>query len=179
MSALSSRPSMARIPSTASSISTMPMQPASKEASDRRRARAESNASNPLDPIAESTHKHTWIIPGAISGTVLVLFLVLGGNREKNPFRPFVLLSYPQPQSDGTVMYGKGSKDLLFCAFYTAVFTFIREFLMEMVWRPLAKWLGFDKSKQSRFMEQCYALVYFLAFGCFGLVHPPFFYLMV
>jgi len=70
-------------------------------------------------------------------------------------------------------MYGKGSKDLLFCAFYTAIFTFIRELLMEMVLRPLAKWLGFGKSKQSRFMEQCYALVHFIAFGFFGLVHSP------
>jgi hypothetical protein len=65
---------------------------------------------------------------------------------------------------------------LLFCVFYTAVFTFIRELSMEMVLRSLAKWLALSKSKQSRFMEQCYALIYFTVFGFFGLVtfHPPF-----
>lgn len=170
MSALSSHPSMSRIASTTSSISTMPLQPHSKQASDRRRARAASNTSRPLDPIAESTHKHTWIIPGAIAAALFLLFLVFGGDDESNPFRALVLLSYPILQADGSVVYGKGRKDLMFCGFYTAVFTFIREFSMEMVLRPLARWLELSKSKQSRFMEQCYALVYFIAFGLFGLV---------
>jgi hypothetical protein len=38
----------------------MPVQPHNKEASDRRRARAASNTSKPLDALVEQTHKHTW-----------------------------------------------------------------------------------------------------------------------
>jgi very-long-chain ceramide synthase len=174
MSVLSSRPSMSRIASTTVSINTMPLQPHSKEASDRRRARAESNTPKSLDPLAESTHRHTWIIPGAVSAALLLLFLLGGADSEGNPFRAFVLLSYPVRQPDGSVMWGKGWKDLLFCTFYTFVFTFVRELSMEAVLRPFSKIMGMKtKSKQARFMEQCYAIVYFITFGLFGLVGPP------
>jgi len=170
MSALSSRPSMSRIASTASSISTMPVQPHTKEASDRRRARAASNTSKPLDSLIETTTKHTWIIPGVISGVMFSLWVAFDPYDMANPFRPFVMLSYRIVNEDGDVCYGKGLLDFLFCAFYTAVFAFFRELTMEMILQPLARRTGLTKLKQDRFMEQCYSCAQFTVFGLFGLV---------
>jgi hypothetical protein len=170
MSALSAPPSLSRIPSTASAISTMPVQPHNKEASERRRARAASNTSTPLDGLIESTHKHTWITPGLISALIVILWLAFGPSDHANPFRPFVMLSYPVEKPDGEVVYGKGKNDFLFCAFYAAFFTFLRELTMEMILEPLARKTGLNKSKQGRFMEQCYSCVHFTIFGLFGLV---------
>src|SRR5271170_3051371 len=170
MSALASRPSMSRIASTASAISTMPVQPHNKEASDRRRARAASNTSKPLDSLVEVSTRHTWIIPGAISGVLFSLWLAFDPYDVANPLRPFVLLSYPIVREDGEVCYGKGPLDFMFCAFYTAVFTFLRELAMEMILQPLARKTGLKKAKQGRFMEQCYSCAQFTVFGLFGLV---------
>lgn len=163
---------MARIASTPSAISTMPVQPHNKEASDRRRARAASNTSKPLDALAEAAHKHTWIIPGVISAVIVALWLSFSPFDVGNPFRPFVMLSYRIVKPDGEICYGKGKKDLLFCAFYTALFTFLRELTMEMILEPLAKKTGLQKSKQGRFMEQCYSCVHYTVFGLYGLVCP-------
>ena len=170
MSALNSRPSMSRIGSTASAISTMPIQPHNKEASDRRRARAASNTSKPLDSLVETANNHTWAIPGAATAVILSLWLAFGPYDVGNPFRPFILLSYPVVQKDGGVCYGKGMKDFMFVAFYTAFFTFLRELTMEMILEPLAKKTGLSKAKQGRFMEQCYSCAHFTVFGIFGLV---------
>ena len=148
----------------------MPTQPHTKEASDRRRARAASNTSKPLDSVLESTTKHTWIIPGVASAVLLSLWLAFNPYDYGNPFRPFVMLSYPILTERGELVYGKGKKDLMFCAFYTAFFTFVREVSMEMVFAPLAKWAGLKKSKQGRFMEQCYDCVHFTIFGIYGVV---------
>ena len=148
----------------------MPVQPHNKEASDRRRARAASNTSKPLDALVEQTHKHTWIIPGAISAVVLLLWVAFNPFNNANPFRPFVLLSYRIVNSDGDVCFGKGRKDFMFCAFYTAFFTFLRESSMEMILEPLARKTGLTKAKQGRFMEQCYDVAHFGFSGVFGLV---------
>lgn len=74
----------------------------------------------------------------------------------------------------GQLVYGKGKKDLMFCAFYTAFFTFVRELTMEMVLAPLAKRAGLKKSKHGRFMEQCYSCVQFTIFGIYGVVGSRF-----
>jgi hypothetical protein len=171
MSALFSPPSMSRIPSTGSAISTMPTQPHSKEASLRRRARAESNSSKPLDRVFEQTQKHTWIIPGAISALVLLLWVALDPTDEGNWVRPFVVLSYRVVKDDGEVCFGKGGKDLLFVAFYAALFTFVREVAMEMILEPLARKAGLKKSKRGRFMEQCYDCFHYTVLGFLGLVY--------
>jgi very-long-chain ceramide synthase len=177
MSFLTSRPSMSRLPSTASAISTMPVQPHNKEASDRRRARAASNTSKPLDSLVESTHRHTWIIPGAITFVIAGLWLALNPKDPGNPFRPFVLLSYTMMGSDGQIVYGKGRKDLMFCAFYTAFFAFLRELTMETMLAPLARKTGLRKSKQGRFMEQCYSCVQYTVFGVYGVVISSVFFI--
>ena len=151
----------------------MPEQPHVKEAADRRRARAASNTARPYDAIVESTHRHTWIIPAVISAIIFSLWVLFGIDNEANPFRPFVVLSYRVVNADGDICYGKGRKDLLFCVFYAAVFTFLRELTMEMVLEPLARKSGLKKTKQGRFMEQCFSLIHFTISGLFGLVPPP------
>ena len=172
MSALTSRPSMSRISSTPSAISTMPEQPHIKQAAEKRRARAASNTSKPYDGIIESIHKHAWIIPGVIAGVIFVSWLLLGPSDESNPLRPFILLSYRTVNENGDVCYGKGRKDVMFFSFYVAVFTFIRELTMEMVLEPLARKTGLKKSKQGRFMEQCFSMIHFTISGLSGLVVP-------
>lgn len=67
------------------------------------------------------------------------------------------------------MLFGKGKKDFAFVAFYTVVFFFWREFLMNTAIRPLAKHCGMKGSKTSRFMEQVYSALYFGLFGLFGL----------
>jgi len=67
-------------------------------------------------------------------------------------------------------MYGKGKKDIAFVAFYTIVLSFTREFMMQQVIRPLAKFCGIKgRGKTARFMEQVYTAFYFGIFGPFGL----------
>jgi hypothetical protein len=170
---MASRPSMSRISSTAPAISTMPVQPHNKEASYRRRARAASNTSKPLDSIVETTQRHSWVIPGVISALIFALWLAFDRLDTGNPFTPFVMMSYRVVKPDGEICYGKGKKDFLFCAFYTAVFTFLRELTMEMVLRPLARKTGLNKTKQDRFMEQSYSCLHYTVFGLFGLVPHP------
>jgi hypothetical protein len=170
MAALTSRPSMSHISSTPSAISTMPEQPHVKEAAEKRRARAASNTSRPFDGILESTHRHTWIIPGVISAVVFLSWLLLNPFNEENPLRPFVLLSYCIVNEHGDICYGKGPKDFMFFAFYVAVFTFIRELTMEQILRPLAQKTGLRKSKQGRFMEQAFSIIHFTIGGLCGLV---------
>ena len=67
-------------------------------------------------------------------------------------------------------MYGKGLHDITFVAFYTVVLSFTREFLMQLLLRPLAIMAGIrSRAKQSRFLEQAYTAIYFSVFGPFGL----------
>ena len=67
-------------------------------------------------------------------------------------------------------MYGKGKLDFAFVAFYTVVFSFTREFLMQRLLRPMALHFGIRRrNKQSRFMEQAYTAIYFGFLGPLGL----------
>ena len=172
MAALTSRPSMSRISSsTPSAISTMPEQPHVKEAAEKRRARAASNTAKPLDGILESTHRHTWLLPGAISAVIFSLWLLFGPYESSNPFNQFIVLSYRVVNRDGDICYGKGGKDLVFCAYYAVVFLFLRELTMEKVLEPLATKLMANKSKRHRLMEQCFAVVHYSIGGLCGLVY--------
>lgn len=89
-----------------------------------------------------------------------------------NPLHKAIFLSYPLPSKDPSQprYYGKGADDFIFCAFYTIVFSFTREFLMQRVLRPLSLHYGIrSRGKQARFMEQFYTAIYFGVFGPFGL----------
>ena len=106
---------------------------------------------------------------------VVILALYAINPTTENPLHQAIFLSYPLPRPanaspDTPIQYGKGGSDFAFVAFYTIVFSFTREFLMQQMIRPLARSLGIkSRAKQSRFMEQFYTAVYFAIFGPFGL----------
>ena len=92
-----------------------------------------------------------------------------------NPLHACIFLSYPLPRAadvapDTPIQYGKGGRDFAFVFFYTIVFSFTREFLMQRMIRPVAVRLGIkSRAKQSRFMEQFYTAIYFGVFGPLGI----------
>lgn len=103
---------------------------------------------------------------------IVTLALYAVNPTPSNPLHSAIFLSYPEEPKypSGPVMYGKGKKDIAFVAFYTAVLSFTREFLMQRVIRPWGLWCGIrGKGKMSRFMEQVYTAMYFAVFGPFGL----------
>lgn len=123
--------------------------------------------------------KHTWINPLVL--VLLVLGSYFASPGEHNPLHSAIYLSYPNPALNertdtipshigDVTQYGKGRKDFAFVAFYVAVFSFTREFLMQRMIRPIAIRCGIrNRGKQSRFMEQFYTALYFAVFGPFGL----------
>ena len=124
--------------------------------------------------------KHTWVNPLVIVLVLLTLYLV--NPTPSNPLHSAIFLSYPLPPDspfipahvsvgpDTPVYYGKGARDFAFVAFYIVVLSFTREFIMQMILRPMAKACGIkSRTKQSRFMEQMYAAIYFAFSGPYGL----------
>lgn len=114
--------------------------------------------------------KHTWLNPLIIVLTILGAYCANPG--EQNPLHKAIFLSYPlgPDYPGGPNMYGKGKADIAFVAFYTVVFSFTREFVMQRLLRPAAIKCGITKrAKQWRFMEQVYTALYFSVFGPFGL----------
>lgn len=110
---------------------------------------------------------------------LIVILLVLSAYSinpsHSNPVHSALFLSYPLSLQAGNnpsapVQYGKGPLDFAFVAFYIVVLSFIREFIMQRVLRPLAMTAGIKgRAKQSRFMEQMYTAMYFAVFGPWGL----------
>ncbi len=113
--------------------------------------------------------RHTWVNPLIL--VLLVLMAYAYNPSLSNPFRSALYLSYPLDNSSfSTRHYGKGRLDLAFVGFYVIVLSFTREFIMQVLLRPLAIRGGIkNRHKQSRFMEQMYTVVYFAVFGPFGL----------
>ncbi|KAL8671024.1 MAG: hypothetical protein Q9168_004456 [Polycauliona sp. 1 TL-2023] len=124
--------------------------------------------------------RHTWANPLIIILLVLALYAIQPN--PTNPLHSAIFLSYPLLPSDSLIPaavradpeaplhYGKGAKDFRFVAFYIIVLSFTREFTMQRILRPLARWFKLrSRSKQNRFMEQMYTAVYFGAFGPYGL----------
>ena len=113
--------------------------------------------------------KYKWLLPLIILSVALSVYAI--NPTESNPVHSAIFLSYPHGKTaNGHTLYGKGKKDFAFVAFYTVVLSFTREFLMQVMIRPLAKYCGMQgKSKSSRFMEQVYTALYFGVFGPFGL----------
>ncbi|KAL4800696.1 TLC domain-containing protein [Aspergillus venezuelensis] len=136
----------------------------SKSHSKRRRGRSF------IRRFKDTCLKHTWLLPLLILAVLLAAYAV--NPTPSNPLHYAIFLSYPQPPKTpgGPIMYGKGKKDIAFCAFYTIVLSFTREFLMQRVIRPFAVYCGIrGKGKTARFMEQVYTAMYFGIFGPYGL----------
>jgi acyl-CoA-dependent ceramide synthase len=130
----------------------------------------------------EATGRLSWLVSPLktfqiISATVIAWYLLEHSTTQysgaSNPLARLLFISHPlSPQLGETEQkYGKGIYDLTFLGFYIIVFSFLRQSITEFLIRPLAKKLGLKtESKQARFMEQAYAVVYFSASGAFGLV---------
>ncbi|KAH8703071.1 TLC domain-containing protein [Talaromyces proteolyticus] len=119
--------------------------------------------------------KHTWTIPSVL--LLAILFFYTSNPTEDNVIHHLIFLSYKQtPNVDslsGAVLptqYGKGPWDIAFVAFYTILLSFTREFIMQELLRPLARFYGINsRAKQARFMEQMYTAIYFAIMGPVGL----------
>ncbi|KAK1751903.1 TLC domain-containing protein [Echria macrotheca] len=117
--------------------------------------------------------KHTWVLPAVILFVFFSLFAI--NPTESNPVHHFIFLSYKLPVSslDEVPQYGKGLWDIAFVTFYTVVLSFTREFIMQEILRPMARWAGLrSRGKQARYMEQMYTAIYF------GLLGPAGMYVM-
>ena len=72
--------------------------------------------------------------------------------------------------SDELPQYGKGLWDIAFVSFYTVVLSFTREFIMQEILKPMARWHGLkSRAKQARYMEQMYTALYFGILGPTGM----------
>ncbi|KAH9906251.1 longevity assurance proteins LAG1/LAC1 [Xylariomycetidae sp. FL2044] len=117
--------------------------------------------------------KHTWTLPFVIILVFLSLYAI--NPTESNPIHRFIFLSYelpPDPDADPStpIQYGKGKWDIALVSFYTVVLSFTREFIMQEILRPLARYCGLkSRGKQARFMEQMYTAVYFGVLGPAGM----------
>ncbi|KAJ5611164.1 Sphingosine N-acyltransferase lac1 [Penicillium lagena] len=169
---------------SAPAMSTMndvsPVEPTSPDLSKQLQAQSEKSTAKPhsqrrrtrslLHRFADKCLKYTWLLPLLILGVLLSLYAI--NPTPSNPMHSAIFISYPQPPKTpgGPVMYGKGKKDITFVAFYTVVLSFTREFLMQQVIRPWARYCGIkSRGKTARFMEQVYTAMYFSIFGPFGL----------
>ncbi|KAJ5934719.1 hypothetical protein N7466_004266 [Penicillium verhagenii] len=114
--------------------------------------------------------KHTWLVPLIL---VLAFLSVYALNpTPSNIVHRFIFLSYEQSPVDigGPVQYGKGLWDVAFVAFYTIVLSFTREFIMQELLSPFARFCGIrSQRKQARFMEQMYTAIYCACTGAAGL----------
>lgn len=117
--------------------------------------------------------KYTWVTPLAILSIFAALYAT--NPTESNVINRFIFLSYKRPIPAGSPpgtehKYGKGYWDYAFLSFYIVVLSFTREFIMQMLLRPLALHCGLrSRAKQSRFMEQVYTAIYFACSGPAGM----------
>ncbi|KAK4123520.1 longevity assurance proteins LAG1/LAC1 [Parathielavia appendiculata] len=114
--------------------------------------------------------KHTWVLPLVILLVFLSLYAI--NPTEANPIHHFIFLSYRLPVTDPDELpqYGKGPWDIAFVTFYTVVLSFTREFIMQEILRPMARWAGLkSRGKQARYMEQMYTALYFGVLGPTGM----------
>lgn len=113
--------------------------------------------------------EHTYILPACILIICLVVYVL--DTSETNPLHCFIFLSYRLPQDDPSkpAHYGKGPRDIAFVSFYIVVLSFTREFIMQILLRPLARRTNLSLSKRTRFVEQLYTAIYFSVLGPVGM----------
>ncbi|ORY69842.1 TLC domain-containing protein [Pseudomassariella vexata] len=117
--------------------------------------------------------KHTCTIPLVLLLCFFALYAV--NPTESNVVHHFIFLSYKLPLEAGAApdtppQYGKGLWDIAFVSFYIVVLSFTREFIMQELLRPLARFCQLkSRGKQARFMEQMYTAIYFGIMGPAGM----------
>ena len=123
---------------------------------------------NAVTSYSDLRSKHIWLPMLWIVLPVYSLYFLSRDRSSNNPLHMFVAVSY---RIDDTDMYGKGVKDLCFVFYYMLVFTLIREFVMDMLIRPIAMRQASLNShhKLKRVMEQVFYVIYYGISGPFGL----------
>ncbi|VEU22670.1 DEKNAAC103627 [Brettanomyces naardenensis] len=120
--------------------------------------------------------RHTWVPPLLLLAFLRLVYWLSNNYTASNPLHAFFDLSYEVPGSNPP-MYGKGLKDLVFVFHMMIFFTFFREFVMQVVLKPLSGWVGLTKrGKKQRFMEQSYSIVYYgitSPLGLYIMYHTP------
>lgn len=159
---------------TVPGLGTMSESRASKDASNKRMKMLATASKDDMDLLQkfwltyrEMSYRHSWLTPLLILATVGSAYFLSGNLTPSNPLHMFVSISY---QIGDTDQYGKGIKDLCFIFFYMIFFTFLREFLMDVVIRPLTLSLNVTSPHRiKRMMEQVYTIFYYGISGPVGL----------
>ncbi|EDO16835.1 hypothetical protein Kpol_1056p36 [Vanderwaltozyma polyspora DSM 70294] len=160
---------------TVPGLGTMDESKASKIAAEERMQRICQGDGDDMDLMKkiwlsyrEMNYRHTWLTPLVLLIIFYSAYITSGNRTESNPLHQFVAVSY---QVGDTDYYGKGIKDLSFIFFYMIFFTFLREFLMDVVIRPITikKLKITSKHRINRMMEQVYSIIYCGVSGPFGL----------
>ncbi|KAK4458048.1 TLC domain-containing protein [Cladorrhinum samala] len=157
-------------PSLATSIAHIQGKDASPTTSQPKRNSKRRKARSALRRAKSIIIKHTWVLPAVLISIFLSLYAI--NPSESNPIHHFIFLSYrlPTSSSDEAPQYGKGLWDIAFVTFYTIVLSFTREFIMQEILRPMARWAGLkSRGKQARYMEQMYTALYFGIMGPLGM----------
>ncbi|CCK68972.1 TLC domain-containing protein KNAG_0B05390 [Huiozyma naganishii CBS 8797] len=110
--------------------------------------------------------RHSWITPLVLVTCTYLVYFLSDNQTESNPLHMFVAISYRIGDTD---FYGKGIKDIPFVFFYMIFFTFLRDFVMDMIIRPFALRAVSSKHQQNRLMEQIFYIFYYGLSGPFGL----------
>lgn len=112
----------------------------------------------------------SWEIPLAILVAIYAYYFMFAANDPTHWLQGCVRLSYRVLGTSDPVMYGKGKRDLLFVAFHVLWFTFAREFIMQVILKPIARSCGFTtRHKINRFVEQSYSILYYGISGPVGI----------
>ncbi|TID30273.1 hypothetical protein CANINC_001153 [Pichia inconspicua] len=125
-----------------------------------------------ITSISILCYKYIWIVPLSIILSLNLIYLLSNNYTETNPLHKFLRLSYQIPNTNPP-LYEKGWNDFAFVAQMMIFFTFLREFMMQVILKPMARYLGIKgKSKIARFNEQTYAIFYY------GITSPLGLYIM-
>lgn len=155
---------------TAAGLLTMPVLELMRRNSEARlemKQLAKGGTAQFLAWFADFSYRQTWVKPLlAIIATLLAYRWSPPKSNFHAALEAFIFPLYKLPNGD----YGKGENDFYFVLYYALFFTFLREFVMCVVLRPLAMFFGITReSKVKRFMEQTYAMFYYGSSGPFGL----------
>ena len=159
---------------TVSGLGTMYESRQSRNKAQERLKRLADEGKNDIDLIKkmwlsfrEVNYRHTWVTPLIILIFSYSAYFTSGNLTESNPLHKYVAISYRIGETD---MYAKGIKDLCFVFFYMIFFTFLREFMLDVVLRPVPHWLGAtSRHRSKRIIEQLFYVFYYSLSGPFGI----------
>lgn len=168
---------------TVPGFATMHESKASKVAAKRRHERLATQRNLKMTTklylkARDYNYHHMWFLPLCILILTYAAYFGISNKRVKGFLHMFVAISYEQESNPQ--YYGKGIKDLAFVFFHMIFFTFLREFLMDVIIRRITQWLNItSKYKIKRMMEQMFSIFYYgfsSPFGVYVMYHSDLWY---